>query len=212
MSRFDERGEDAERRGFIEHTLNQSLHSVLCSAKRSQAWHTQRSRCAAKDKIPPADFAPPIVTTALAKVRQRQLNDVEGAPEVRLELVPDLIFVLIFTRTDHAVAGAIGYDVNAAPVGEGYLVDGGDRFANTDVAEQGEIWGLVVGAVSVSLAGGGRRRVEVLHAGEIIMKAAADGGDKVGVSEGGFDDRAAHVACSPEDLIGMAQSEPDGRW
>ena len=42
--------------------------------------------------------------------------------------------------------------------------------------------------------------MQVLHAGDGVLKDAANGGDKVTVAEGGFDDGAAHVACCAEDL------------
>ena len=36
----------------------------------------------------------------LAEVRQGELQDVEGAEEVGLELVADFVLVLVFTRSD----------------------------------------------------------------------------------------------------------------
>lgn len=48
-------------------------------------------------------------------------EDVDGAEEVSLELVADVVVVLVFACADDAVAGAVGDDVDAAPVGDGLL-------------------------------------------------------------------------------------------
>lgn len=66
-------------------------------------------------------------------------------PEVGLELIPYLIFILIFTRANDAVAAAIGYYVHFAPVREGGLEHGVDGFADADVAEEREVGGTIVG-------------------------------------------------------------------
>lgn len=205
MTRLDERSKDAKRGSLVKHTLHQALDRIFRSAKGSQARHTQRTGCAAEDQIPSSHLAFPFLpSTSFPEVGQRQLDDVQGAPEVRLELIADLVFVLIFARAHDAVAGAVGYDVDAAPVREGLFVDGGDGLADADVAEEGEVGRLRGGFGVVELAGGGRDGVEFLHAGEVIVEGAADCCDQVRMGEGGFDDGAAHVACCSEDLHGTS--------
>lgn len=50
-------------------------------------------------------------------------EDVDGAEKVGLELVADVVVVLVLACADDAVAGAVGDDVDAAPVGDGPLDD-----------------------------------------------------------------------------------------
>ena len=40
----------------------------------------------------------------------------ECAPEIGLELVPDLVIILIFAGPDDAVTGAIGNDIYSSPM------------------------------------------------------------------------------------------------
>jgi len=83
------------------------------------------------------------------------LQDVQRAPEVGLELVADLVVVLIFARADDAVAGAVGDDVHAAPVGERCFEDGVDGLPDADVAEKADEAGGFVGS-----SGGGFGRLK----------------------------------------------------
>ena len=73
------------------------------------------------------------------------MYDIQHPPEIRLELIPYLVFILIFTRANDAVAAAIGYYVHFAPVREGGLEHGVDGFADADVAEEREVGGTIVG-------------------------------------------------------------------
>lgn len=61
------------------------------------------------------------------EVGQAGMDDVEGAEEVGLELVSDVVVVLVFAGANDAVACAIGDDIDAAPVGDGLLDHGVDR-------------------------------------------------------------------------------------
>lgn len=55
------------------------------------------------------------------EVGQASVDDVDGAEEVCLELVADVVVILVFAGADDAVAGAVGDDVHTAPVGKGLL-------------------------------------------------------------------------------------------
>jgi hypothetical protein len=109
----------------------------------------------------------------------------QSAHKVRLKLIPDLMFILVFASTDDAVPRAVGNHIDAAKVGE----RGGDHFfdgfSRTYVAEETE---AVV--------------VPVLHAGKRVLEDAADGYDEVTMVETGADQRVAHVSCAAEDLGG----------
>lgn len=77
-------------------------------------------------------------------------------------MISDIVFVLIFTCADDAVAGAVGYDVDAAPMGEGFPVNGVDCVADADIAEERKVGGAGGGAVVGNLTGViERRRVEI---------------------------------------------------
>ena len=121
----------------------------------------------------------------------------ERAPEVGLELVPDLVVVLVLAGADDAVAGAVGDDVHACPMFQALSEDGVDGRADADVAEEGEERGRL--GRCVHRRGVGRIGGERVHAGERVRQATADCRDQVGVGKGGFDDGATHVACGAED-------------
>lgn len=128
MPRLHERPLDIETVHLVQHALHQALHRVLRGTVRPQPRHAQRARRRAEDQIPPR---PP-----LAEMRQRQLDHVERAGEIRLELVADLVLVLVLAGADHAVPGAVGDDVDAAEARDGPVDDAFDCFARADVAEQ----------------------------------------------------------------------------
>lgn len=68
-----------------------------------------------------------------------------GAPEVGLVIWFLLSgLVLVFACARHSVAGAVGDDIDAAPVGEALGEDCFDGGADADVAESGEIGGGVL--------------------------------------------------------------------
>jgi hypothetical protein len=103
--------------------------------------------------------------------------------EVRLKLIPNLMFILIFTSTDDAVSRAVGNHIDTAEVRERRGDYFRDRFSCSHVAEEAE-------AVFVP----------VLHRGEGVLEDAADGYDEVILVETGAYERAAHVPCAAEDL------------
>ena len=93
------------------------------------------------------------------------------------------MFVLIFTCTDDAVAGTIGYDVYSSEIGDGEGNYFGDGLAGTNIAE---------GTETVFMP--------VLHGGEVVFEGSAYGEDEVVLVETGTDEAAAHVSCAAEDL------------
>ena len=52
---------------------------------------------------------------------------------------------MVFTRAYDAIAAAIGYDVDSAPVRKGCLEYGVDGFADADVAKEGKVGGTIAG-------------------------------------------------------------------
>ena len=136
MSRLYKCSLNIECIDLIQHTLDKSLDRIFGRTKGSEARYTERATRAAEDKISPAF---PRLRVALAEIRERELDDVERAPEVRLELVADLVFILVLAGADDAVAGTIGDDVEARPVRDAGLDDGANGIADADVAEEGEV-------------------------------------------------------------------------
>lgn len=108
MPGLDKRGFDVEGVDFVQHALYQSLHRILGGAKRAQARNAEGARCAAEDEV--------ATTVLLSEIGQAELEDVERAKEIGLELVADLIVVLVFGGADDAVASAGCDDVDVAPV------------------------------------------------------------------------------------------------
>ena len=123
---FDKRGADVKGVGFVEHRLNQSFHGVLGSTKWPQAWNPKGTARATEDQIPPSASALAIGVGPFAEISKGKLDYVEGAPEIGLELVSDLIVILVFASTNYTIAGAIGYDVNPAPMFQALFEDGID--------------------------------------------------------------------------------------
>ena len=138
MARFDERGADVEGVGFVQHRLDQAFHRVLGRAEGSQSRHAEGAARAAEDQVAAAASGVVVRVGAFAEVGEGELDDVECTPEIGLELVPDLVVVLVFARTNHAVARTVRYDVHPAPMFQALLEDGVDGRANTDVAEEGK--------------------------------------------------------------------------
>lgn len=157
MPRLHKRPLDIKTVHLVQHTLHQPLNRILRRTIRPQPWHAQRARRRAENQIP--------ARAPFPKMRQRQLNHVQRAGEIGLELVPDVEFVLVLAGADHAVAGAIGDDVNATEARDGLVDDGLDGFARADVAEQAE---------AVVVLG-----FELFHAFGAILVGAADSGDEV---------------------------------
>ena len=116
VARFDEGGADVEGVGLVQHALDQSLHRVFGGAEWAQSWDTQGAGCAAEDQVSPSASAVAVGVGPFAEVWEGELDYVEGAPEIRFELVSDLIVILVFASTDDAVARAISYDVHPPPV------------------------------------------------------------------------------------------------
>ena len=107
MPDLDERGPDVEGVGLVEHGLDQAFDGVFSCAVRAESGNAQGSRSAAEDQVAASTTAGAAAAgrgrrPARAKVRQGELNDVEGADEVGLELGADLVVVLVLTRSDHA--------------------------------------------------------------------------------------------------------------
>ncbi|KAL8689415.1 MAG: hypothetical protein Q9218_004915, partial [Villophora microphyllina] len=104
-----------------------------------------------------------------------------GTKEVRLELIADVVFVLIFAGTNDAVAGTVGDDIDAAPMGDGLLYRGIDCWSDANIAKEGEA------AV--------RERVKGRSNGShCILMIPTNGGDEVTVGKSGFGDGSADMA------------------
>lgn len=71
-----------------------------------------------------------------SEIRQAGVEDVDGAEEVCLELVADIVVILVFAGSNDAVAGTIGDDVDAAKVVDRLLDHGIDSGSDADVAEK----------------------------------------------------------------------------
>lgn len=110
---LDECGFDVEGIDLVEHALDQAFHGVLGGAEWPHPRHPQRAARAAEDQISSA--------FSLPEVWKTELDDVQRPPEIGLELVADLGFVLILTGADDAVARAVGDDVDPAPMRDGSL-------------------------------------------------------------------------------------------
>lgn len=103
----DQTGFDAERVDLVEHALDQAFGRVLGRAVRAQARDAERAGRRREDDVAAGWL---VVIRALrclrAEERQRELDDVQGADEVGLELGADVVVVLVFAGADDAVAGA----------------------------------------------------------------------------------------------------------
>lgn len=137
MAGLHKRSLDIERIDFIQYALDKALDRVLGRAERPKTGNAEGAARAAEDEIAAAVVAGAL-GVALAEIGQRELDDVQGAPEVGLELVADLVFVLVFAGADDAVAGAVGDYVDARPVRDAGFEDRVDGFADAHVAEEGE--------------------------------------------------------------------------
>lgn len=163
VARLDEGGFDVVLVDFVEHAFDESLDGELGRAVGPEARHAQRAAGGGEDEV--------AALLALAEVGEGELDDVQGAHEVGLELVADLELVLVLAGADDAVAGADGDDVDAFEAGHAFVDDGLDGLADAHVAEEAEI--AVV-----------ERRVPVLHGGELRLVDTAYGADKVIVMKG----------------------------
>ena len=80
-----------------------------------------------------------VIWLTSAEVGKTGMEDIEGAEEVGLELVADVIVVLVFAGADDAVTGAVGDDVDAAPVIDRLLDHVVNGRADAHVAEEGQV-------------------------------------------------------------------------
>src|SRR3954466_8335440 len=76
---LDEGGLDVEDVDFIQHALDEALDGVLGSAEGSQSRHAKRATGTAENEV--------AATLTITEIRQRQLDDIQGAHEAGLELV-----------------------------------------------------------------------------------------------------------------------------
>jgi hypothetical protein len=88
MAWFHERGFDVEDVDFVEHGLYQPLDGVLCSAIRTQTGHAKGAGGRGEDEVAAVFLG--------AEVWERELDYVEGAEEVGVELVAQVVVILIF--------------------------------------------------------------------------------------------------------------------
>jgi hypothetical protein len=162
---------------LVQHAFNQPFDRVLGGTVRRRPRHAERATRGAEYQIAPVP--------TLAEVRQRELYHVQRPHEIRLELVPDLVRVLVFPRPDDAVARTVGDNVDTAPVADRGVKDRFHRTADPHVAEEAQAVG----------------RVPLSHRRQAVFKRATDRRDFVAVGERRFSNGAAHVACGPEDLL-----------
>lgn len=123
---FDECSADVEGVCLIQHRLNQPLHSVFGSTEWPQSRNSQRAARTAEYQITPSASTFTVGVGSFAEVRERELDNVECTPEIRLELISDLIIILVFASANHAIARAIGYDVHPSPMFQALCEDGVD--------------------------------------------------------------------------------------
>ena len=203
MARLDKGSLNIERIHLIQHALNQALDRVFGRAERAQAWYAQCAACTAEDEIAPSLAG---LYEALAEVGQRELDDVERAPEIGFELVADFEFVLVLAGADDAVAGAVDDDVDARPVRDAGFHDRVDGLPDTDVTEKGQ----VVLAGRDGREGVGRRGRRSwgsgsgkpgVHGWDRVSIGAANSGYQVAVGKRGFDNGTANMACGSKHLI-----------
>ena len=128
-----------------------------------------------------------VVRWTSSKIGEAGTEDVDGAEEIGLELIADVVVVLIFACTNNAVAGAVGDDVDTAPVCDGSLDHVFDRGAYSDVAEERE------GAIQMVSK-------EELSRDERVFSALTDCGDEIMMRKRGFGYRSTDVACGSKDL------------
>ncbi|KAI4144252.1 MAG: hypothetical protein L6R39_004260, partial [Caloplaca ligustica] len=159
------------------------------------ARHAEGAGCAAEYEISPSDWVPLLLFWAPvlrfeamgrgqvtgAEIRQAGVDDVEGAEEVGLELVADVVVVLVFTGADDAIAGAVGDDVDAAEVGDGLLDHGIDCGSDADITEERQM----------VLRGSWEGR---LQQWDRVLVQSTYYRDEVIVGEGGFCNGTANVA------------------
>lgn len=131
MAGLDQGRANVEAVDFVEHTFNQPLDGIFTGAVKALAWDAQAARGGAENEI--------AAVLAVAEVGQRQLDDVEGAHEISLELIADFGLVLVLAGANDAVSGAVGDDVETAKVRDGLFDGGRDGGANADVTEQSKV-------------------------------------------------------------------------
>ena len=97
MSRLHQRSFYVEAVYLVEHRLDETLNSILGRAVGPQARYAKGSSGRGEDEVAAGVLG--------AKVRERELDDVESAEEVGIELVTEVVVILIFARADYAWGG-----------------------------------------------------------------------------------------------------------
>lgn len=100
MSWLHESGFDVEDVNLIEHRLDQTFNGVFGCTIRSKSGDTKGTRCGREDQIAAMILG--------AKVRKRQLDDVQGAHEVSAELIAEIVVILVFAGTNDPLNGLVG--------------------------------------------------------------------------------------------------------
>lgn len=93
MSRFYQRSFDVEAVYFVKHGFDETLNGILGRAVGAQTRYAKSSGGGREDEVAAGVLS--------AKVREGELNDVESAEKVGVELVPEVVVVLVFARTDY---------------------------------------------------------------------------------------------------------------
>ena len=104
MAWFYERGFDPESVDFVEHALDQAFCGVLGCAVRSQAWDAEGAGGGGEDEEAAGVLAFFAQGGLFSEVGQGELDDVQCAEEVRLELRAQVAGVLVFAGGYYAVA------------------------------------------------------------------------------------------------------------
>lgn len=133
---------------------------------------------------------------------QSELDDVQRAHEICLELPSDLIFVLVFACADNAVAGAVGNDIDAPVFLDAFLNRIFYRRSYSHIAKQA----MVVFRID-------RVEMPILHALWRVFKCSPHCAHQVAMRQRCFCDTPAQMTRRAEDkpykLLRRMQS---ARW
>lgn len=94
MPRFDQGSFYVEAVDFVEHGFNKAFNSVLCGAVGPETRDAQGARNGREDEV--------ATGVLCAEVREGELDDVQGAEKVCVELVAEVVVILVFTCADDA--------------------------------------------------------------------------------------------------------------
>lgn len=94
MSGFHKGGFYVETVDLVQHGLDKPFDSVLGGAIGSKTWDAESTGCGREDEVAARILG--------AEVREGELNDVQCAKEIRIELIAKIVLVLVFTWANYA--------------------------------------------------------------------------------------------------------------